>query len=115
MVRLLARLGFVAALGLAWLAPACHSMAPANGPETTCRTSCHAHAARTCDARECSRGCELILDRVVEREGDAVIACVARSTRGCSDTVWAECAAHVGSLADGGPPAPVTETFPDEE
>ncbi len=110
MVRLLAHFGFLA---LALLA--CHSMAPPNGPSDVCERRCEARASAPCSHAECVRGCEMILDRVVEREGDRVIACVARSTRGCNDTVWAECAVRVGSNADGGPPPPVTETFPDED
>ena len=52
-------------------------------------------------------GCEFILDRLLEKEGDNVIACVARRSRRCSVVVWADCAAHVGPHADGGPAAPV--------
>ena len=36
----------------------------------------------------------------------AVIACVARNPRRCTDVVWADCAARIGPHADGGPPAP---------
>lgn len=90
------------------LAPiaACHSFEPPNRPLDTCRRSCESRAARQCSAGECARGCEFILDRLVEREGDNVIACVARGSRRCTDAVWADCAAKIGPHADGGPPAP---------
>lgn len=102
------------ALALAVLV-ACHGLVPPNGPDRACRTSCNARTETICSAGECVRGCEMILDRTLEHEGETVIACVARSRRGCADTIWAECAARVGPRADGGPPAPVTETFPDED
>jgi hypothetical protein len=113
MVRLVTRFAFLALAFVSF--GACHAMAPPNGPRSTCEASCRAHASTTCSRSECVRGCEMILDRTVEHEGDQVISCMARSTRGCSDTVWAECAARVGPRVDGGPPAPVTETFPDED
>lgn len=110
MVRLVARFGFLA---FAFLA--CHSMVPPNGPNQACQSRCTTLAAERCSQAECVRGCEMILDRTVEHESDRVIACMARSTRGCGDVVWAECAARIGGNADGGPPPPVTETFPDED
>lgn len=110
MLRLALSLGSVL-LALA----ACHSMAPPNGPNSTCRSACEARAGKTCSARECRRGCEMSLDRIVEHESDSVIACVARSHRGCSDAVWAECSVLIGNNADGGPAPPTTETFPDED
>lgn len=48
----------------------------------------------------------MILDRLVEREGENVIGCVASSPRRCTDVVWADCASRVGVHADGGPPGP---------
>jgi hypothetical protein len=48
----------------------------------------------------------MILDRIVERESEKVIVCVASGPRRCTDVVWADCAAHVGPHADGGPPGP---------
>ncbi len=110
MVRLFVRILFPA-LALA----ACHTLVPPNAPEATCRSTCHARTGAVCSAAECGRGCEMTLDRTIEHESDVVLACVARSTRGCNDTIWAECAARVGPRVDGGPPAPVTETFPDED
>ncbi len=88
------------------LLAACRALEPTNGPIDTCARSCKAKASRQCSADECDRGCELILDRIIERESELVITCVARSARRCSDLVWADCAAHVGIHADGGPPGP---------
>jgi hypothetical protein len=79
---------------------------PANKPIDTCVKSCVERASRSCSEGECSRGCEFILDRIVEKESDNVLACVARTPRRCGDIVWADCAAQVGIHADGGPPAP---------
>jgi hypothetical protein len=94
-------------LAVAPFAPfACRIYEPANRPLDACRHTCEEKAAHQCSASECERGCDLILDRVVEREGDNVIACVAASSRRCADVVWADCAAHVGYHADGGPPGP---------
>lgn len=80
---------------------------PANKPIDACVKSCLARASRQCSIDECSRGCEFILDRILEKESDNVLACVARTPRRCTDVVWADCAAHVGIHADGGPPAPL--------
>ena len=79
---------------------------PANKPVDACRHSCETKAKRQCTEAQCERGCEFILDRIVEREGENVIACVASSSRRCTDVVWADCAAHIGPHADGGPPGP---------
>lgn len=87
-------------------AAACKAMDPPNKPLETCQRSCEAKAKRNCSAAECERGCEFILDRIIEQEGNNVIACVARAPRRCSDVVWADCAARIGPHADGGPPAP---------
>jgi hypothetical protein len=84
----------------------CRATSPRNKPIEMCQASCESKAPRHCSAAECNRGCELILDRIVERESDNVIACVARHPRRCSDVVWADCAARVGVHADGGPPGP---------
>ena len=90
------------ALLLLFLA-ACNSNTAPRTPEETCVASC---GARTkCSDDECARGCNLSLDRLIEREGDAVVACVA-SAGACADTAWAKCATRVGVHADGGPPAP---------
>lgn len=93
-------------LSLAALPLACRVYEPSNRPIDTCRSSCIEKASRECSPAECERGCEFILDRIVEREGDNVIACVAASARRCTDVVWADCAAKIGPHIDGGPPAP---------
>lgn len=68
--------------------------------------ACTTKAQRNCSEAECNRGCEMVLDRLVERETENVVSCVARRPRRCTDIVWAECAAMIGPHADGGPPAP---------
>jgi hypothetical protein len=83
------------------------ALEPANRPIDTCVKSCVTKASRQCSEAECARGCEFILDRILEREGNNVIACVARRPRRCTDVVWADCAANIGVHADGGPPAPL--------
>ena len=83
------------------------ALEPTNRPVDACVRSCNAKAGRECSDTECMRGCEFILDRLVEKEGENVIACIARTSRRCTDVVWADCAAHVGVHADGGPPPPL--------
>ena len=85
---------------------ACRVFEPSNKPLDACRRSCESKAKRQCTDAQCERGCEMILDRIIEREGANVIACVAASPRRCTDVVWADCAARVGPHADGGPPGP---------
>ncbi len=75
------------------------------GPEPDCEARCAARAT-ACREDECRRGCNLILDRLVERLGEPIVACVAGSRSRCDDRVWAACAVRVGPHADGGPPAP---------
>ncbi|MDB4935903.1 MAG: hypothetical protein JWP87_2875 [Labilithrix sp.] len=103
--------------GVVTLAPSTggcgRAVEPANRPIDRCVHSCTARVSRECSADECARGCEFILDRLLEKEGDNVIACVARAPRRCSDIVWADCAARIGVHADGGPPEPPPPT--DEE
>jgi hypothetical protein len=84
---------------------ACNTASPPRGPEETCARSCAAHAGQ-CSEHECWRGCNLVLDRLAEHEGDRVVACVAKAKAPCNDRAWAFCAARVGAHADGGPPAP---------
>lgn len=84
----------------------CRIYEPSNKPLDACRRSCESKAKRQCTDAQCERGCEMILDRIIEREGENVIACVASSPRRCTDVVWADCAAHIGVHADGGPPGP---------
>jgi hypothetical protein len=110
---------------------ACNSKAPPRGPEETCAKVCEARVAE-CTREECWRGCNLVLDRLAEHEGDRVVACVANETetastaratgpsggkaRACDDRLWAWCAVRIGEHADGGPPAaPPPRDFEDEE
>jgi len=86
--------------------PACRASSPAGGPEATCARACEARATR-CSQMQCARGCNLVLDRLAEREGDPVLACVAASTVACDDRLWSRCATRIGPHADGGPPPPV--------
>jgi hypothetical protein len=85
---------------------ACRAMEPTNKAIDGCIKRCSEKASRNGSDGECERGCEMILDRIIERESHHVIACVARQTRRCADVVWAECAANIGAHADGGPPGP---------
>ncbi len=96
----------VAVAALLAVLASCRALEPKNRPLDTCEASCNARASRQCSEAECARGCEFILDRLIEREGDAVIKCVASASRRCTDVVWADCAAKIGVHADGGPPAP---------
>jgi hypothetical protein len=95
--------------GLLWLASlalaGCQAEAPPRGLEATCAKGCELQAAQ-CSPHQCRRGCNLAIDRLAEGQGDTVLACVARSQRGCDDPAWAHCATLVGVHADGGPPAP---------
>lgn len=102
-------------LGVVGALLSCHAFEPRNVPVDSCVRACTARASRQCSERECARGCEFVLDRIVEKETDNVLACVAKSSRRCSDVVWAECAVHIGVHADGGPPAPPAATVVDEE
>ena len=79
-----------------------------DGPEGTCAKACESRTDRRCEARQCSRGCNLVLDRLLEHEGEHVLACVASRSPalGCGDRTWAGCAARIGPHADGGPPPP---------
>ena len=96
-------------IALTALAPiACEVQTAPRGPEQLCVQACRERATghAACTPHRCWRGCNLVLDRLVEREGDHVIACIARGGRGCDDAAWAYCATRVGPYADGGPPAP---------
>ncbi len=85
------------------------ALEPSNRPIDACRKSCVKRAERQCSESECERGCEFILDRLVEGQGENVIGCVASTARRCSDVVWADCAVRIGVHADGGPPPPPPE------
>jgi hypothetical protein len=94
-----------AVLAAALVAVACAPSVPARGPEARCAEAC-ANRAPRCGKAACARGCNLVIDRLVEREGEGVLACVAAGTGACDDRTWARCAARVGPHADGGPPPP---------
>ena len=93
---------------------ACNSTSPPSGPEATCAHACAARAPG-CKSDECARGCNLVLDRLAEGEGDRIIACLAQTNHACNDRAWAHCAARVGIHADGGPPAPLPPSDFDED
>jgi hypothetical protein len=88
------------------LALSCQAASPAGGPEATCARACQ-NDAKGCSASQCARGCNLILDRLAEREGGHVLACVAAAASSCEDRVWSRCATRIGPHADGGPPPPL--------
>jgi hypothetical protein len=83
----------------------CAVESPPRGLEATCAKACETRAAQ-CSAPECRRGCNLVMDRLAEAEGDHVLVCVARTKKACDDRAWARCAALIGPHADGGPPPP---------
>lgn len=95
----------VAAAALSLAGVACQAEAPPRGLEATCAKACEVHPGR-CSVHQCRRGCNLVLDRLAENEGDRVLACVADNRTACDDAAWAHCAARIGPHADGGPPPP---------
>jgi hypothetical protein len=103
-------LAVAALVVLAGFAPAilagCRASDPPNRPVDLCVRSCAVKAVRQCSEDECTRGCQFILDRLAEKEGETVISCVAARETRCGDPVWADCATRVGVHIDGGPPAP---------
>src|ERR1700683_1065778 len=106
----LARGASVALVALASLA-ACAPEAPVPRPEARCADACVAKA-NAGPAAQCARGCRFVLDKLVEREGAHVLACVARADRhACDDATFADCAARTGPYLDGGPrpPAPPSD------
>jgi hypothetical protein len=86
-------------------AAGCQAESPPRGPEATCAKACEVQAAARCSSDACARGCNLVLDRLAEHQGDTILGCVASSTS-CDDRAWARCGALVGPHADGGPPPP---------
>jgi len=82
---------------------------PPPGPEARCADACVAKT-HACSAAQCARGCRIVLDKLVEREGPRILACVARAQPGkpatCDEMTFAECAARTGPYADGGPAPP---------
>lgn len=107
---------FVAVWVGLFVATSCKEVRPVSHPEAKCMYGCNKRASAKCSEDACERGCRFILDRLIEREGGNVLRCVAASPGGCDDRVWADCAARVGWLADGGPPSPPPppEGFDDE-
>ncbi len=113
------RVAAAASVALGVLVPACTPEAPPRGPEQTCVRACETRCEQ-CAPRQCWRGCNLVLDRLAEHEGDTVLACVAVESRraACDDRTWAHCATRIGPHADGGPPAPPPppdDAFQEEE
>jgi hypothetical protein len=104
--RFLGSVAVIGALAVAFSGSACRVLEPSNKPIDGCRRYCEAKAKHQCSDDECARGCELILDRILEREGQQVVDCVASTPRRCTDVVWADCAARIGPHLDGGPPGP---------
>ncbi len=110
-IGLLALVGGAVALSTS---ASCRIYEPPNKPVDACRISCTKKAKSQCSEDECQRGCEFILDRLAEREGETVIKCVASAGRRCSDVVWADCATRVGIHLDGGPPGYVPQAGEEE-
>lgn len=89
------------------LAAGCRATDPPMKPEATCVKACGDRASQKCTDTDCRRGCRLALDRMIEKEGDRVITCVAGAkNRRCDEFTWADCTAAIGVHVDGGPPAP---------
>ncbi len=95
-----------AGAALAIVAVACTGPRSPGRPDEACEAACAQRVPR-CSAAGCARGCSLALDRLVEGEGEHVLACVEKSQATCDDWLWADCAVRVGAHADGGPPPPV--------
>ncbi len=83
------------------LLSACREIAAPPGPELACVEACQ-NAIDHCNNNGCGRGCNLVLDRLVERERAQVFACVS-AAKTCSDSTWAACGTHIGNYVDGGP------------
>ncbi len=101
--------------------PACDALLPAPdpaaapGPESRCASACASHA-HACTPSQCARGCRLVLDKLLEREGPHVLACVARAKPAqCTDVTFADCAARSGPYLDGGPLPPRPPSGEDED
>ncbi len=89
------------------MAAACRESQPQGRIEEGCVEQCKEKAKARCNEDMCIRGCRFVLDRLMERQGPNVIACVATGPKAaCDDDAWASCAVRVGIHADGGPPAP---------
>jgi hypothetical protein len=96
---------------------ACQMQSSPPRPDDLCVHTCVTTIPQ-CTETGCTRGCQLSLDRLIEPEGDHVLACVRKGVTSaapnsygyvlCDDALWASCAARIGPHADGGPPAPVS-------
>ena len=82
---------------------ACNSTSPPSGPEATCAQACERTRPR-CKRAAVRRGCNLVLDRLAEGEGDHVIACVAQATQDAATTARGPAAPRAsGSTPTAGP------------
>lgn len=97
--------GFVLGGVLLFVLAACQVESAPRGLEGTCAKSCEVRASQ-CSPHQCHRGCNLVMDRLAESQGDTVLACVVRAKNACDDPTWARCATLIGIHADGGPPPP---------
>ncbi len=104
-VRVRATLAVLVVTGLGL--GACRSAERPRNPEEACAEACVSRAASHCSDHECARGCRFVLDRLVEHEGERILACVSNAKGPCDDALFAECAVHIGEHADGGPPPPL--------
>lgn len=77
------------------------SCRPATGPglrEASCVSACRDDVS-SCTEATCERGCNFVLDRLVEGYQREILLCVAsRSDHACTDRAWAECAVRAPSL-----------------
>ncbi|HEY3816110.1 MAG TPA: hypothetical protein VGL81_03010 [Polyangiaceae bacterium] len=97
--------GFVLGGGLLLVLAACQAESAPRGLEATCAKSCEVRASQ-CSPHQCRLGCNLVMDRLAESQGDTVLACVSRATKACDQFTWSRCATLIGVHADGGPPPP---------
>jgi hypothetical protein len=100
-------------LGLVAVVGGCVVVSPVPGPEARCTDACRATAS-ACQDWQCARGCRFVLDKLVEREGANVLACVAKAKPACSDHTFADCAVRTGPNTNGGPPPPKPPSDEDE-
>src|SRR5438874_10489860 len=87
----------VAATGLVGgMAGGCRPVSSAKPTDVVdaCTDACKAQAAKHCSEHDCDRGCMFVLDRLVEREQKAILACVSSASGACDDALWARCAVY---------------------
>jgi hypothetical protein len=102
------------AVALIAIAIGCQAQSPPRGPEEACVKACSIKMTQ-CSPHQCGRGCNLVIDRLLEHEGGAVLACIERQ-KTCDDRAWSRCATFLGPHADGGPPPPPPpKDFEDED